>query len=56
VDDIQRQGADLTLKFAVGAGDVPRVATLHGAADGGWRGELSEGGKSRKVTLRRTAP
>jgi hypothetical protein len=56
VDDIQRQGGDLTLRFAVQPGGATSVATLHGIADGGWSGEFSESGKSRKVTLKRTAP
>ena len=50
VDDIQRQGSDLVVRFAAA------TATLHGAPDGGWSGDLAEGGKRWKVTLRRTAP
>ncbi len=50
VDDIQRQGSDLTVRFAA------TVATLHGGADGAWSGDLAEGGKRWKVTLKRTAP
>jgi len=56
VDDIQRQGADLTVRFAAQPGGAASVATLHGGADGGWSGEFSEAGQSRKVTLKRTAP
>ena len=56
VDDIQRQGSDLTLRFAAQPGGATSVATLHGAAEGGWSGAFSEGGKSRQVTLKRTAP
>ena len=53
VDDIQRSGQDLTLRFAAGGADAV-TAVLHGAADGRWSGELTEGGKSRAVVLRRT--
>jgi hypothetical protein len=56
VDDIQRQGGDLTLRFAAQPGGAANVATLHAAADGGWSGDLAEGGKRWKVSLKRTAP
>ncbi len=56
VDDIQRNGQDLTLRFA-GGGTAPVVtATLHGTYDGAWSGELTEGGRTRAVVLRRQAP
>ena len=55
VDDIQRQGSELSLRFAAEPGKPATVATLHGAAEG-WSGDLSEGGQSRRVTLRRTTP
>jgi hypothetical protein len=51
VDDIQRTGTDLTLRFASGAS-----ATLHGTYDGAWSGELTEGGRRRAVVLRRQVP
>jgi hypothetical protein len=56
LDDVARQGPDLTLRFAARSGGPASVANLHGAADGGWSGEFSEGGQKRPVTLRRTAP
>ena len=61
VDDIQRQGGDLVLRFSAEPGKPVTVATLHavdsrGGAEGAWSGDLSESGQSRKVTLRRTAP
>ena len=51
VDDIQRSGQDLTLRFAVEGGTV--IAVLHGTEDGRWSGELTEHGASRPVVLRR---
>ena len=56
VDDIRRNGADLTLSFAVGDGAAPVTATLHGAYDGSWAGELTEAGRTRAVVLRRQSP
>lgn len=53
VDDIQRHGADLTLTFAAAP---PVTATLHGTYDGAWSGNLTEGGRTRAVVLRRQAP
>ena len=54
VDDIQRQGPDVTLRFTPTPGAPTTVATLHGGADGRWSGELAEGGGRRAVTLRRS--
>ena len=56
VDDIQRTGADLTLRFAPRPGAPDIVALLHGGGDGLWSGELTEGTERRGVVLRRTAP
>lgn len=50
IDRAERAGDDLTLSLASGA-----VAILH-AAQGGWSGELSEGGAAQKVILRRRSP
>ena len=56
VADIQRNGQDLTLRFS-GEGNAPGVtATLHGTYAGVWSGELTEGGRTRAVVLRRQAP
>ncbi|HEX4710112.1 hypothetical protein [Phenylobacterium sp.] len=54
VDDIQRQGSEVTLRFTPTPGAPTTVATLHGGADGRWTGELVEGGGRRPVILRRT--
>lgn len=48
VDDIQRTGDDLTLSFAAAR------LVLHVAPDGRWTGQLTEGGQTRPVALRRT--
>lgn len=55
VDDIQHTGQDLTLRFATQGTEVV-TAALHGTEDGRWFGELTEGGKSRAVVLRRQTP
>ncbi len=55
VDDIQRSGADVTLRFAA-VGEAPVSATLHGTYDGAWTGELTEAGRTRPVVLRRQRP
>ncbi len=54
VDDIQRTGQDLTLRFA--AGDIACVIRLHEGADGRWTGDLARGDQHFTVTLRRTSP
>ena len=56
VDDIQRQGSQLTLRFTPAPGAPTAVATLHDAGAGRWTGELTEGGARRSVTLRRGGP
>jgi len=57
VDDLQRQGAELTVRFRPTPGGPTSVATLHDSSGGGlWAGELAEGGARRAVTLRRTSP
>jgi hypothetical protein len=48
IDQVERAGADVTLRFAGGVSLV-----LHAAADGRWSGELSEGGKTESVRLQR---
>lgn len=50
IDQVERAGDDLTVRFASGV-----VAVLH-AADGRWSGELSEGGRTQSVNLRRRNP
>jgi hypothetical protein len=56
VDDIQRTGSDLTLRFAAGGGAAYVTATLHGGYDGSWSGELTEAGRTRAVVLLRRYP
>ena len=55
VDDIQRIGTDLTLRFAAG-GSALVTATLHSGYDGSWAGELTEAGRTRAVVLLRRYP
>ena len=54
VDDIQRSGADVILRFATG-GEAPVTANLHGTY-GEWAGELTERGRTRPVVLLRRRP
>jgi len=56
VEDIQRTGQDLTLRFSSGGTGAGVTASLHGTYDGAWSGELTEGGRTRAVVLRRQAP
>ncbi len=56
VDDVQRQGAELILRFTPTPEAPTTVATLHDSAGGLWTGELVEGVNRRPVTLRRTGP
>lgn len=53
VDDIQRYGGQLTLRFYPHGGTEPAVATLASSPDGRWFGELVDRGERRTVTLRR---
>jgi hypothetical protein len=52
VDDIQRYGGQLTLRFYP-HGREPAVATLMAGVDGRWRGELTDRGARKSVTLKR---
>ena len=57
VDDIQRTGQELILRFSGESDPAAAVtAVLHGTDDGRWSGELTEGGKRRSVVLRRQNP
>jgi hypothetical protein len=56
VDNMQRQGGELILRFTPQPGAETSVATLHDSGGGVWSGELAEGGRRRSVTLRRTSP
>ena len=55
VDEIQRSGGDLTLKFT--ETKTPELTlTLREQGDGRWAGKLVRGDASVPVTLRRTGP
>lgn len=56
VDDIQRQGQALTLRFVARPGGTATVATLHAGADGRWTGDLEDAGQRLSVALRKTGP
>jgi|GEM_PF-807596 len=56
VDNIQRQGSELTLRFSSGPDTPTNLAVLHDNSTGIWTGELLEAGARRAVTLRRTGP
>ena len=56
IDDLQRQGRELTLRYTREPSATAVVATLHGGDDGRWTGELGEGAGRRPVVLRRTGP
>jgi hypothetical protein len=56
VDDVQRLGSELTLRFSPTPGGAPSIATLHSDAAGRWSGVLVENGQTRAVTLRRSGP
>ena len=55
VDDIQRSGSDLTLRFTV-RDTLQSVVTLHDGGDGRWSGRLTRGDEVFDVALRRTGP
>jgi len=54
VDEIQRQGQELTLRFVARRDGRPTVATLHAQADGRWTGNIEDAGERKAVVLRRT--
>lgn len=54
VDEIQRQGQDLTVRFVARPGGTPTVATLHATSDGRWTGNLEDAGQRKAVVPRRT--
>jgi hypothetical protein len=55
VDDIQRTGGEVTLRFTEAPAPVA-VITLREAASGLWAGQLVRGDAVVSVTLRRTGP
>jgi hypothetical protein len=54
VDDIERSGAGLVLRFQDGRGASVRL-TLQPAGEDRWKGQLAQGDQSLPVTLRRTS-
>jgi hypothetical protein len=56
LDDIQRSGADLFLRFAPKPGAELTVVALRPTPDGRWTGEIYEKGDRKLVTLRREGP
>ncbi|MBS0331764.1 MAG: hypothetical protein JSS35_03275 [Proteobacteria bacterium] len=55
VDDIQRRGGTLTLRFSEAPFQTALV-TLREGADGDWSGRMVRGAQAFDVTLRRTSP
>ncbi|MDP3176002.1 MAG: hypothetical protein Q8M88_16360 [Phenylobacterium sp.] len=53
LEDIQRNGSLLTLRFRPHTGAEAAVATLSPGVDGRWSGELLDAAGPRRVTLRR---
>ena len=56
IDDIRRQGRELTLRFTPTPGAAAALATLHTDDNDRWTGELGEADHRRPVVLRRTGP
>jgi len=56
VDEMERQGSELILRFTALAGAPTTVVVLHDGGAGHWTGELTERGQTRPVNLRRTGP
>ena len=56
VDEMERQGTELTLRFMALPGAATSAAVLHDGGAGHWTGELTERGQTRPVNLRRTGP
>ncbi|MBV9995624.1 MAG: hypothetical protein JO127_10460 [Caulobacteraceae bacterium] len=54
IDTLQRGAGALTISFVLRPGAPTTVIQLRSGADGGWSGELREGGAVTKVTLRRS--
>lgn len=53
LDDVDRQGTQVTLRFSPRRGAPPSVATLSATGDGAWSGQLIEDSVPRSVVLRR---
>jgi hypothetical protein len=54
VDEIERQGGQLTLRFQARPAGPPTVVVLRAAPDGRWIGALEDAGQRKSVTLRKT--
>jgi len=53
LEDVDRQGAQVTLRFSPRRGAPPSVITLSAGGDGAWSGQLIEDSVPRSVVLRR---
>lgn len=53
LDNIERRGGQVTLRFTPRRGAPPTVITLSAAADGHWSGDMVEEGAPRSVLMRR---
>lgn len=53
LDNIERRGGQVTLRFTPRRGAPPTVITLSAAADGQWSGDMVEDGAPRTVVMRR---
>ena len=54
VDQISRQGGELTLRFQARASGPQTVAVLHSTPDGRWTGNIEDAGQRKAVVLRRS--
>lgn len=54
VDQISRQGGELTLRFQARASGPQTVAVLHATPDGRWSGDIEDAGQRKSVVLRRS--
>lgn len=53
LDEVDRRGGEVTLRFSPRQGAPPTVITLSATPDGQWSGELMENGVPRNVVMRR---
>ena len=53
LDEVDRRGGEVTLRFSPRQGAPPTVITLSATPDGQWSGDLLENGVPRNVVMRR---
>ncbi len=53
LDEVDRRGGEVTLRFSPRQGAPPTVITLSATPDGQWSGDLMENGVPRNVVMRR---